>query len=64
MAPATPVWETTAAVVATAALGIVLWGLAWAGWWLLDRRRLAGWEAAWATVGAPWARRFWPRGRS
>ena len=43
--------QATAAVVAIAALGIALLCLAWAGRWVLDRRRLADWEAAWATVG-------------
>jgi hypothetical protein len=43
--------ETAAAVIAAAALGIVLLCLAWAGRLVLDRRRLAGWEAAWVTVG-------------
>jgi len=36
--------------------------LAWAGRWALDRRRLAGWEAAWAAVGPLWTRRFRSRG--
>jgi hypothetical protein len=44
--------ETAAATVAIMALGIVLLCLAWAGRWVLDRRRLAGWEAAWAAVGS------------
>jgi len=35
-----------AAVVATVALGMVLLCLAWARRWVLDRRRLADWEAA------------------
>lgn len=50
--------EVAAAVVATNGLGIVVLSLAWAGRWVLDRRRLAGWEAAWAAVGPPWTRRF------
>ena len=54
--------EATAALVATVALGIVLLCLAWAGRWVLDRRRLAGWEAAWAAVGPQWTRRFRSRG--
>jgi hypothetical protein len=54
--------EATAAAVAPAALGIILVGLAWAGRWMLERRRLAAWEAAWATVGPQWTRRFWSRG--
>jgi hypothetical protein len=50
--------EATAAVVATAALGIMLLCLAWAGRRVLDRRRLAAWEEAWAVVGPQWTRRF------
>jgi len=38
--------EAAAAVVATVALRMVLLCLAWAGRWVLDRRRLADWEAA------------------
>jgi hypothetical protein len=54
--------EATAAVVAAAALGIVLLSLAWAGRWVLDRRRLAEWEVTWASVGPQWTRRFRSRG--
>jgi hypothetical protein len=54
--------ETTAGVVATVALGIMLLCLASAGRWVLDRRRLADWEAAWAAVGPQWTRRFRSRG--
>jgi hypothetical protein len=54
--------EAIAVVVATAALGIVLWCLALAGRWILDRRRLANWEAAWAAVGPQWTKRFRSRG--
>jgi hypothetical protein len=50
--------ETTAAAVATMALGIVLLCLAWAGRWVLDRSRLADWEVAWAAVGPEWTKRF------
>jgi hypothetical protein len=57
-----PAYEGTAAAAAAAALGIVLLCLAWAGRWVLDRRRLAGWEAAWAAVGPQWTRRFRSRG--
>jgi hypothetical protein len=52
-----------AAAVAPLALGIVLWWLAWAGRWALDRRRLADWEAAWAAVGPRWTKRFWSQGQ-
>jgi hypothetical protein len=54
--------ETTAAAVATMALGIVLLCLAWAGRWVLDRSRLADREAAWAAVGPEWTKRFPSRG--
>jgi hypothetical protein len=52
----------TAAAVATVALLIVLSVLAWAGRKLLDRRRLADWELAWAVVGPQWTKRFRSRG--
>jgi hypothetical protein len=54
--------ETFAAAIATVALGVVLLCLAWAGRWVLDRRRLADWEAGWAAVGPRWTRRFRSRG--
>jgi hypothetical protein len=54
--------EATAAVVATAALAMVLLSLAWAGRWVLDRRRLADWEVTWASVGPQWTKRFRSRG--
>jgi hypothetical protein len=54
--------KATAGVVATVALGIMLLCLASAGRWMLDRRRLADWEAAWAAVGPQWTRRFRSRG--
>jgi len=54
--------QAAAAVVATAALGIVLLCLTWAGRWVIDRRRLANWEAAWAAVGPQWTKRFRSRG--
>jgi hypothetical protein len=54
--------EATAAVVAAAALGIVLLSLAWAGRWVLDRRRLTDWEVTWASVGPQWTKRFRSRG--
>jgi hypothetical protein len=52
-----------AAVLATAALGAVLWWLAGVGRWMLDRRRLADWEAAWAAVGPQWTWHFRSRGQ-
>ena len=54
--------EAVAAVVATVALGIALLCLAWAGRRVLDRRRLADWEATWAAVGPEWTRRYRSRG--
>jgi len=42
-----------AAVAATAAS---------AGQWLLDRRRMAGWEADWNAVGPQWTKEFRARG--
>ena len=48
--------EATAAVTATVTLGIVLLCLAWAGRWVLDRRRLAAWEEAWVCLA--WAGRW------
>jgi hypothetical protein len=43
--------EALVAVLAAAALGAVLWWLAEVGRRILDWRRLADWEAAWAAVG-------------
>jgi hypothetical protein len=59
---AVPTRQAAAAVAGAAALGIVLLCLAWAGRWVLDRRRFADWEAAWAVVGPQWTRRFRSRG--
>ena len=53
---------TTVALVATLVLLTVLSVLVWAGRTLLDRRRLADWELAWAIVGPQWTKRFWSRG--
>ena len=55
--------EALVAAMATAGLGAVLWWLAGAGRRMLDRRRLADWEAAWAAVGPQWTRRFGSRGQ-
>ena len=55
--------EALAAVLATVALGGVLWWLAGVGRSALDRRRLAAWEAAWAAVGPQWTWRFRSRGQ-
>jgi hypothetical protein len=54
--------EATAVVIAAVALGIVLLCLAWAGRWVLGRRRLADWEAVWAAVGPQWTKRFRSQG--
>ena len=55
--------EALVAVLAIAAFGAVLWGLAGVGRWMLDRRRLADWEAAWTAVGPQWTWRFRSRGQ-
>jgi hypothetical protein len=54
--------EAMAAAVTIVGLGIILLCLAWTGQRLLDRRRLAAWEAAWAAAGPQWTRRFRSRG--
>ena len=54
--------EAAAGLVATVALGIVLLCVAWAGRLVLDRHRLADWEAAWSAVGPQWTRHFRSRG--
>jgi hypothetical protein len=54
--------EAAAVAVAVAGLGVVLLCLTCAGQWVLDRRRLAGWEAGWAAVGPQWTKRFQSRG--
>jgi hypothetical protein len=48
--------------VGVVALGAMLLCLACAGRRVLDRRRLAAWETAWAAVGPQWTRRFRSRG--
>ena len=45
-----------AALFALAGLAVLLMVLAVLARWLLDRRRLAGWEAAWQSVGPQWSR--------
>jgi hypothetical protein len=57
-----PARQTAAAVIAVVVLGSVLLCLACAGRRVLDRRRLAAWEAGWAAVGPQWTRRFRSRG--
>ena len=46
----------TAASLAAAAFAITLMTVALCLRWLLNRRRLAGWDAAWADVGPRWTR--------
>jgi hypothetical protein len=43
-------------VVAPAALAVLLLCLAGVARWLLNRRRLAAWETAWASIGPRWSR--------
>jgi hypothetical protein len=45
-----------AALFALASLAALLTVLAATAHWLLDRRRLAGWEAAWRSVGPQWSK--------
>jgi hypothetical protein len=54
--------SVVAAAVALVVLAIVLSFLGGVARWVLDRRRLAGWDAGWATVGPQWTKRFWSRG--
>ncbi len=51
-----------AAAVAPIVLAITLAFLVGVTRWVIDRRRLAGWDAAWALVGPQWTKRFWSRG--
>ena len=51
-----------AVLVAPVLLAAVLACLAGIGRWVIHRRRLAGWDAAWASVGPLWTKRFWSRG--
>jgi hypothetical protein len=50
--------EVMAAVFVPIVLGWVLLCLAEVGRSVLDRRRLAGWDAAWAVVSPQWTKRF------
>jgi len=43
-------------MIALVALALVLAGLTYLTRRILDRRRLAGWEAAWLSVGPQWSR--------
>jgi hypothetical protein len=49
-----------AGILAAAALVMLLSGLGWLAHFLIDRRRLAGWDAAWASIGPSWTRRGRP----
>jgi hypothetical protein len=51
-----------AAAVAPIVLAITLAFLVGVTRWAMDRRRIAGWDAAWALVGPQWTKRFWSRG--
>jgi hypothetical protein len=48
---------TSAKALAPAVLAVLLLGLAGLVRWVMDRRRLAGWEADWALTGPRWTRR-------
>ena len=41
-------------MLAPPALAVLLLSLAWLVRWVMDRRRLAGWEAGWASIGPRW----------
>jgi hypothetical protein len=43
-------------VVTVSALALILYLLGHTGRFVLDRRRLAGWEDAWRAVGPRWTR--------
>jgi hypothetical protein len=60
--PAVLAREAAVAVGVTIMLAIVLLCLACGGRWVIDRRRAADWEMAWAAVGPQWTRRFRSRG--
>jgi hypothetical protein len=53
---------TTAVMGTIIVLAAVLGAVACVGHWLLDRRRLAGWEADWNCVGPQWTKEFRARG--
>ena len=48
--------ELAAAILAPVCLAMVVLALARAARWLLNRRRLADWEAAWTRADATWSR--------
>ncbi len=49
-----------AGILAAAVLVTLLAGAGWLAHYLIDRRRLAGWDAAWAVIGPSWTRRGQP----
>jgi hypothetical protein len=53
---------TTAVTGTIILLATVLGAVASVGRWLLDRRRIAGWEADWNCVGPQWTKEFRARG--
>ena len=53
---------TTAVIGAVIMIAAVLAAVGCVGQRLLDRRRLAGWEADWNTVGPQWTKEFRARG--
>jgi len=46
-----------ARVLAVAALAVMLMIVGWAARWVLDRRRLAAWDAEWLATGPRWSSR-------
>lgn len=50
-------------VLTPIALAITLLLLAAAARYLLNRRRILGWEAEWASIGPQWTRQFWATGK-
>lgn len=52
----------TAVTATIIMVATVLAAVASVGQWLLDRRRLAGWEADWNAVGPQWTKEFRARG--
>lgn len=52
----------TAVTATVIMVATVLAAVASVGQWLLDRRRLAGWEADWNAVGPQWTKEFRARG--
>jgi hypothetical protein len=48
--------EAGAEALAPLALALLLLGLAWLVRWVMDRRRIAAWEADWAFTGPRWTK--------